>query len=165
MRSLLNMAAFRSRTDALLACQLGSAVSVPLAAVTRASPIAAWLANEDEDAEVCLTGWALALALGSWKWSKLSAFGEARGDDEGEQGWVICILSRCCCCWWLGPVLKLLLCGGDTGPLLRVSSAKGEEWVILLRESINVTHGEAINSFGRHFVRRNRKLSICLDHS
>lgn len=39
MRSLLNIAALRSRTVPLLACQLGSAVSVPLL-VTRAKLVA-----------------------------------------------------------------------------------------------------------------------------
>lgn len=130
------MAALRSRTDPLLACQLGSAVSVALAAVTRARPMA-WLecpdtpvASEETDFAGLLL---LLLLLGSWKWPpRLRAFGEASGDDEGEQGWVICMFSRCCCssccCGWCcgpaGELLKLMLCGGEAGPLLRVSSAK-----------------------------------------
>lgn len=69
MRSLLNIAAFRSRTEPLLACQLGSAVSVLF--LTRARPmeceaeelVAATSEAEEEDSLAGL----LPLLLGNWK--------------------------------------------------------------------------------------------------
>lgn len=83
------------------------------------------MASDDKEEDEGL----LLLLPGNWKWPRLRAFGDARGDEEGEQGWVICMFSRCCWCGWCGGpaggLLKLMLCGGEAGPLLRVSSAKG----------------------------------------
>lgn len=81
IRSLLNIAALRSRTDPLLACQFGSAVSsVPLTRLeideVPPPPLVDW--------DLCGNGGGGAPC--NWKWPKLRAFGEARGDDEGEQG-------------------------------------------------------------------------------
>lgn len=65
--SLLNIAAFRSRTVGLVACQFGSPVSI---------------AN---------------IVFGSVNDVELCAPGDVNGDDGMLDGWVTCMFSRCIC--------------------------------------------------------------------
>lgn len=94
IKSLLNMAALRSRTVGFVACQFGSAVT----SVVSMNECVLLLDVDCKQKDV-----------------ELNAPGEAKGELGMLEGCVISILSRC--------VSDELLCGGDIStPLLIVST-------------------------------------------
>lgn len=147
IRSLLNMAALRSRTLALVACQLGSPVStlawidVAPAEVGCAAPLA------DVLTPAVNRSWNICDVAGSGIENAavvLEAPGEANGDCGALHGWVTCMFSRC------DRAAELWWCGGDKckddDPLLRVSTEN------LIYYSLNVTLASFFMAINNEFL-------------
>lgn len=122
IKSLLNMAALRSRTDDLVACQLGSPVSMGLNVPLWVEQLPAALPLLDPLVLLLLNPLAPPLIpVGIQNDVELRAPGEASGEDGALHGCVTCMLfSRC--------TRAALLCGGDnnSGPLFSVSTRIGK---------------------------------------
>lgn len=105
------MAAFRSLTVDLVACQFGSAVSIPPVQLDPLEQCNPRLIFDDD---------------GNENDAECTEIGDGNGDSNGDVGCVTCILSRLFPPILLPvPELPPLLCGGDNktdDPLFNVST-------------------------------------------
>lgn len=108
------MAALRSLTVDLVACQFGSAVSIP--------PVVDVLLDEQCNPRLIFDD------DGNENDAECTEIGDGNGDSKGDVGWVTCILSRLFPPVLLPvPEIPPLLCGGDNNtddPLFNVSTVK-----------------------------------------
>lgn len=123
----MNIDAFRSRTVGFVDCQLGSAVSIILLVLALLLQLLVLLDGKQKDDEVV----------------EPRAAGETRGDNKGDDGWVICcIFSRC---------TNTLLCGGDN---------KTDDALLIVSTAMNQKN-DKINKSENYMFRRAMQRNCC----